>query len=389
MSDLVKSDTAEPEYVYDSAEADDDNMTNEERIQYLRDRGITVDLPPSEKEAAQSNSEQKNLVPCFKYVLIPANPKEPYKELTAMLPLNEDGMVPAGDQIPNLVKPCFAGAKGFSSELLNEHARSQLGDQAGAISSRAFEKATIDGSVETFALVRPAKANKFAGVYIYLDEVGVIKQLPPNPRANAIAQACGHASVSFFGDMFVGRVASQPSPMHNIDFLLGDMDSSSKWVTTAPAENYEYSLGMKEVEKALSEKGGNSQTMKVGGFEEGNMPSGRSADSAEGGEGDSSNPKIGSYSWTQTTEDVEVIVPLPVEIVKAKHVNVVIKRSSLLVKNLLKNGEIILNINKLNSFINVDDSTWTLDQSKLMITLEKEKPLIWRLLNADGNEIDE
>jgi hypothetical protein len=43
---------------------------------------------------------------------------------------------------------------------------------------------------------------------MYLDEVGVIKQLPPNPRANAIAQACGHASVSFFGDLYVGRIAT-------------------------------------------------------------------------------------------------------------------------------------------------------------------------------------
>lgn len=45
---------------------------------------------------------------------------------------------------------------------------------------------------------------------MYLDEVGVIKQLPPNPRANAIAMACGHAeAVQFFGDIFVGRIASQ------------------------------------------------------------------------------------------------------------------------------------------------------------------------------------
>jgi hypothetical protein len=39
-----------------------------------------------------------------------------------------------------------------------------LGEQASSISSRAFQQATMDGSVETFALVRPAQANKNAGI---------------------------------------------------------------------------------------------------------------------------------------------------------------------------------------------------------------------------------
>jgi hypothetical protein len=53
--------------------------------------------------------------------------------------------------------------------------------------------------------------------------------------------------VSFFGDLFVGRVATNPAPMRNADFVLKDLDSDSNWIKTAPAENYQYSLGMKEV----------------------------------------------------------------------------------------------------------------------------------------------
>jgi hypothetical protein len=58
-----------------------------------------------------------------------------------------------------------------SDERLGEHARATLGEQASAVSSHAFAEATAHGSVETFALVRPAAANDHAGVYIYLDEV--------------------------------------------------------------------------------------------------------------------------------------------------------------------------------------------------------------------------
>jgi hypothetical protein len=80
--------------------------------------GITVDLPLSEKKKAAGALSNKPLVPCFKYVRIPANTNEPYEQLTAMLPLNEDGTVLAGDQIPNLVKGFFAdNNKGFSNEV--------------------------------------------------------------------------------------------------------------------------------------------------------------------------------------------------------------------------------------------------------------------------------
>ena len=48
------------------------------------------------------------LVPCFEYLMIPANEHRPYEVVTAKLPLRDDGCVPAGDQIPNLVKSHFA-----------------------------------------------------------------------------------------------------------------------------------------------------------------------------------------------------------------------------------------------------------------------------------------
>ena len=44
--------------------------------------------------------------------------------------------------------------------------------------------------------------------------------------------------MSFFGDVFVGRVRTVPSPMRNVDFGVADLDSSSAWVKSAPEENY-------------------------------------------------------------------------------------------------------------------------------------------------------
>jgi hypothetical protein len=78
--------------------------------------------------------------------------------------------------------------------------------------------------------------------------------------------------------------------MRNIDFLISDMDSSSDWVKTAPAENYQYSLGMKEIEKALNSKGEGSSTMKMGGYEDGDMPGG-------------TDPN-GNFTWSQTAVNV-------------------------------------------------------------------------------------
>jgi hypothetical protein len=79
---------------------------------------------------------------------------------------------------------------------------------------------------------------------------------------------------------------------------------------------------------------------------------------------------------------VEVSVPIP-EGCKVKQLSVNIKRNALTVKNLI-NGDMLVNIPKLNAAIGVDDSTWTVENNVVCITLQKEKQVVWRLLNADG-----
>ena len=43
-----------------------------------------------------------------------------------------------------------------------------------------------------------AASNKHCGVYIYLDEVGMLKGLPPNRRASGIAKSFGFDDAQFF-----------------------------------------------------------------------------------------------------------------------------------------------------------------------------------------------
>ena len=128
---------------------------------------------------------------------------------------------------------------------------------------------------------------------MYLDELGLLKKLPVNSRAMALARACGFDSVSFYGDMFVGCVQAEPSPMRNEDFFIKDLDSSSPWLKQAGAENYEYNKSMQQLKDAMREKGGMS-SMGMGDGD-GGMP---------GGDGD-------GYTWSQTDDEVEVSIEVP------------------------------------------------------------------------------
>mgnify|MGYP005857209465 CR=1 FL=1 len=104
------------------------------------------------------------------------------------------------------------------------------------------------GSVETFPLVHPADTNNYMGVYIYLDEVGLLKKLPPNARATSIAVACGYSPPpKFYGDVFIGRVQTKPH-LTNIDFAAGkDTDSNAAWMQRAVAENFAWQQELNKV----------------------------------------------------------------------------------------------------------------------------------------------
>ena len=55
--------------------------------------------------------------------------------------------------------------------------------------------------------------------------------------------------------MFIGAVQSEPSPMHNADFTVRDLDSSAEWLRRAGSENFEYNQSMKQLQDAMRDKG--------------------------------------------------------------------------------------------------------------------------------------
>jgi len=197
--------------------------------------------------------------------------------------------------------------------------------------------------------VRPAASNSFCGVYIFLDEVGLLKSLPRNHRASAIAAVCGFDNTEFYGDVYLSRTQTVPSPMKNVDFTLAEMESSAEWLKRAATENYDYGLGMRQVRDAIEDT--NPRPKAVG------------VDKDAEGEG---------FKWIQTGEDLEIKVPLPDGATK-KDVKVKFMPQSLSVTIL---GTEAVNL-KLYAKVNSDEGSWTVGKGELSIMLEKADEDVW------------
>jgi len=275
----------------------------EERLAWLRARGVTVETVEDRKLAKEGKLDpnwgqgQKEIT--FKYVKIPWDDTQPYEEIETKGYVAQDCML-------TLMKPVFAGGN-IDSQTAKKTALAQMGQSVQTAGLDHLGEAAQGGTVETFALVRPAKTNSQQGVYIYLDEVGMLKQLPKNPRASSLAATCGFNGADFFGDVYVGRVQCQPSPMYNIDFTVKDLDSSAAWMKRAAAENYDYGLGMAELRDKMGDQlvGGGQPAEDEGTIKEGD-----------------------GYTWSQGEEDVEITVDGG-EGIKSSQVKAVFKPASL------------------------------------------------------------
>lgn len=159
----------------------------------------------------------------FVYVRLPVDDKQAPEELSA----ETSGW---GDQLFSLLKARFAAT---------------APEVGTADASSSVDRLAQLASVELFALCRPSCTTwpvAHTGTYFYFDEIGAIKQLPQNARAFALAQACGCEPTSpFHGDVFIGRVATQPSPARQASFPVAELELTSEWVRRAPAENAAYS----------------------------------------------------------------------------------------------------------------------------------------------------
>ena len=176
----------------------------------------------------------------FTYVRIPADSAADVEELDG------EALGYAGDALPNhLARTRFAssGAPAASSSS------GPQADQTARVLAAASE-----GRTETFALVHPSSSNGSRGVYLYLDEVGKLKNAPPNARANELARRCGlEVDGDFHGDAFVGAVSVQPRTT-NVSFSANELEPDAPWLVGAPQENAAYAVAMRQFRDAVEAK---------------------------------------------------------------------------------------------------------------------------------------
>ena len=184
----------------------------------------------------------------FTYVRIPADDDEPFEELKGTANAVGDAMA------LSVCKAHFAKNGGIKDTSL---LRAQYGDVVDE-KLPALERVAAEGSVETFALVRPSKETKpipMCGTYMYLDEMGVMKSLPKNKRASEIAKSCGlEVESPFHGDVYIGRVNTGVTPVRTASIMAAELNTGSEFLQNAPAENYQTQQAMYEYEKVAKEK---------------------------------------------------------------------------------------------------------------------------------------
>lgn len=316
--------------------------------------------------AASTPPAQGSIFPFrFHYVKVPADVDQPFEEF--------EGVATApGDQMSqSICVPFFAGGSVKNDGGL----RSQFGAEVLDQKRDALNRAAAKGTVETFALCRPSSSTvplAHAGVYMYLDEMGVLKDLPVNKRATEIARGCGlDVESPFHGDTFIARVQVEPAPTRNASFRLSELHSGSEFYRSAPAENAAYDAAMHEYKKAVAEK-------EVGG---GTVERRKASAMARG------------WWHTQTAEEVEVSVVLPegragdgASPPRARDMRVDIRPHSLTVAIHGSTEPPLVEL-KLFAAVRPDQSTWVVGTGHgkpcVVATLEKVLPQTWPQLQAN------
>eukprot|EP01035_Chromulina_nebulosa_P026119 gene26119-34152_t len=250
--------------------SDFETESQEERIKWLRQRGVQIELPEERKQqAASTESNPAKVHRTVKVVKIPADECKEYEEINLPIP---DDVNASGDLLLKLLAIYFKGSSyQFDMKALHETASKQFANNSDfPVSEETVKKMSELGSVEAFSLSHfhsDATVQDWdKKVSLYLDEAGQLKNLPPNKRAASLAAMCGFDNVPLVGDMFVGRVLRQSGDrLLNVDFNLSEMVSEAAWLQGLKSRNYQHGVATNKVamadtgpefqEKDLSDKG--------------------------------------------------------------------------------------------------------------------------------------
>mmetsp|Transcript_4175 Transcript_4175/g.6328 ORF Transcript_4175/g.6328 Transcript_4175/m.6328 type:complete len:363 (-) Transcript_4175:243-1331(-) len=351
-------------------EDDKNNMTPDQRMAWLKERGVLVETAEdrqAQQQAVTTTPSDDNDGPqeIVTFVKIPHDEAQPLEELQASFA--KSSMETKGDLLVEYLKPAFTSkhdGKDVDLRLFQNQAQQHLassnttssGGAPGSVSEEALAEVAKQANVEIFPLVHATSSNKFTAINMYLDEVGMLKRLPLNKRAIAYATHAGfNPPPQFYGDIYLGRVKTSPK-VRNMSFKLGeDTSTNAEWMKKATMDNLEHQTTMNQI-------------------------TGRNdlQPSADGEDGIAKTEE--GYSWTQTEEEIEVVVPLAKDAL-AKEIHVKFMPKSLKV-NFRK--ESVLDL-QLFERVDPDGCTWTLDKAQkdaadvrnLVITLEKNSETSW------------
>lgn len=294
----------------------------------------------------------------FQYVLIPASPADDMQELeyaTAIEDLSKDSF-------REFVEKYFAGAgqsvdRSMLLKQLQERTGMDLeGKQAsGEMPAEALDRLLASTSVEIFPVLLPTKETSFEAVSVYCDDKGVAKGLAENARVSGLVQACGYPSQTFRGDCFVGRVFDDTEEeWRRMDFGLADCSTDAAWVALARHQRSGRSSG--DLKALASQIGARNPAHVAPAMED--APAGETA----------------AYRWRQADDEVEVTFKKEgLQKGEKGLVRVAFARQRLRVE---VKGEVLLDT-ELGGRTHPDESTWTLSDGVLQVSLAKADAGSW------------
>ena len=170
-----------------------------------------------------------------------------------------------------------------------EDAVDKTGGKTGKLPSFSqLEGQAKSGVCEAWPLASATARNGYRIVRMYIDEIGVLRKRPRNPRAEALVQASGQMGLTIHGDAYVGRtelIDGKAGFEKNVDFGVDELAHTSAWLAGARRGR----------ESSLSELHQETQRR----AQEKQRP--EFAYGAERHDGF-------GYRWTQTDDDIEVSV---------------------------------------------------------------------------------
>lgn len=176
----------------------------------------------------------------FTYAFIPADSNEPMQDIRQVQPEDLETNIGCLSKALNAhytrVAPITSDGQ---REAIAESVRNTLKQKdPSAATPDAKMLSALAGSqtIDIVYLLPATKATNFTQVAMYVDDKGVGKGSPVNPRASAVCTACGMPT-EVRGDAFVAKVWDDQEGFVRNDLFVADLQSDAPWVHEAAARN--------------------------------------------------------------------------------------------------------------------------------------------------------